>query len=756
MSDHQTDGPFQPPVSIERQNTWVDAALATPQVKSPRAALQNAAVFLVDPERTLSEPDVNGVRTLREGALRTVRTDAGELLVVEVQMHGVAGVVWEHNERISSLWHSTADPSVGGGTKRSLTRVHPWPRESPDEGHEPYAALLSQPPNRQWLTSNTEEASDELDRRDGLRSYDLKEDLVLNGQQEPGMYIPQRFCLVEQPEVNADGVPVHPAEYVGWMAVRGNNRTKRRQDIFGLTSAEVLTGVPANKLGLPGDEVLFDPQFWLEKLSKRLNQEWGEARIAGDDEATAIRATNVAVVTAHLVLGTPNPERLYRIVQMSNRRDHVHPPLEFVPNDRGRALGRSVLGMYVARGVLDEKESQVLSGLAPVNELSVAAKDATVSELRDLRSMMILRELFPTDPHKKLLIRRALSESPPSQLSSPEINRRARAWSALTSESYPAPWNPRIAEVFNAGSVRAGLDFSGRPLRELLNAADKDDEAFEELVAYRAAHWLAAFDIIDADRGSLAGQKTDDDDGAKAARVRRTVKNHLNALRSNRIMAVAVLRELARAMDEGDRRPVRVSRSGALLIEEMSTAWFDREFPKDSGKRRPKVPAPRQSRSTSDAAQNDPGGTAAATALFSQHAWGEQPGSGAAASLAVLPQSAGDGTTPVMGGSTGIGVQVSGASVPFAAAATQPAAATFEEQVAAAASLTQRLLELAEQVEASLTAVSAAAAKAGIDRPLAGRAGAEAARNLARTLPSVRTMRDTVEDLGGRTGQDGA
>ncbi|WP_123529440.1 hypothetical protein [Streptomyces sp. 840.1] len=748
MSDHQTNGPFRSPVSIERQNVWVEAALATPHVKSPRSALQNAAAFLVDPEHTLSEPDVNGVRTIREGALRTVRTDAGEMLVVEVQMHGVAGIVWEHNERISSLWHSTADPSVGRGTKRSLTRVHPWPHESPDEDNQPYAALLSHPPNRQWLTSNTEEASDELDRRDGLRSYDLKEDLVLNGQQEPGMYIPQRFCLAEQPPVGADGVAEHPAEYVGWMAVRGNNRTKRRQDIFGLTSAEVLTGVPASKLGLPGDEVFFDPQFWLEKLSYRLNQEWADAQISGDDEATAIRATNVAVVTAHLVVGTPTPERLYRIVQMSNRRDHVHPPLEFVPNDRGRALGRSVLGMYVAQGVLDERESQVLSGLAPVNELSTAAEDATVSELRDLRSMMILRELFPVDPYKKLLIRRALSESPPSQLSSPEINRRARAWSALTSESYPAPWNPRIAEVFNAGSVRAGLHFSERPLRELLNVADKDDDAFEELVAYRAAHWLAAFDIIDADRGSLAGQKTDDDDGAKAARVRRTVKNHLNALRSNRIMAVAVLRELAKAMDEGDRRPIRVSRSGALLIEEMTTAWFDREFPKDSGKRRPKVPAPRPGPSSAATVQNGSAGTAPATALFPLHTWRHQPGSVATGPFPLLPAPAGAGTAPALGGPGGVGPTVSGE--------TEPGEPSFEERVEAAVTLTRRLLELAEQAEASLTAVSAAAAKAGIARPLAGRDGADAALHLARTLPSVRTMRDTVEDLGGRTERYGA
>jgi len=41
----------------------------------------------------------------------------------------------------------------------------------------------------------------------------------------------------------------------------------------------------------------------------------------------------------------------------------------------------------------------------------------------------------------------------------------------------------------------------------LLAVAENDDEAFEELIAFRAAHWLAAFDIIDADRGSLTGQK---------------------------------------------------------------------------------------------------------------------------------------------------------------------------------------------------------------------------------------------------------
>jgi hypothetical protein len=281
---------------------------------------------------------------------------------------------------------------------------------------------------------------------------------------------------------------------------------------------------------------------------------------------------------------------------MSNRRDHVHPPLEFTQNDRGRALARSVLGAYVAAGNLDERAAEVLSGSAPVTLLPGLPGDASVSELRDLRSMMILKELFPTDRGKRFLIRRALSEAPPSQLSAPEVNRRARAWSALTSESYPNPWNPRIGEMFQVSDVRDGIELSGRPLRDLLAVAEADEAAFEELVSYRAAHWLATFDIIDADRGSLTGQKADDDDATEATRVRRTVRNTLNALRNNsRRQAVAMLRELALAMDQGDRKPRRVSPSGERLVEPMNRTWFNREFPKETGRRSnaPKIPQAR-------------------------------------------------------------------------------------------------------------------------------------------------------------------
>ncbi|MFF1376790.1 hypothetical protein [Streptomyces sp. NPDC058308] len=595
MSEATSDGPFPIPVSRERQETWIEAVLATEGVNLPRGALENIAPFVVDPEETLGEPDEQGVRRLKGGAVRRIRTDAGDMVVAVVRMHGVGGVQWGHNERISSIWRSVADPTVGPATEGTLASVRPW-RRVDDEGNETfYAALESSVANRHALMMNTEDAADALERRDRVRPYDLEADLVLNGQQDPGMYVPQQVCLQENPETDADGNPLYPDAYWGWMAVRGNNRTQKRQSIFRLTSGEVLAGVPREKLERVEEGVICDPRVWLPEFSAVLNREYAETdedELDPTSSSRARRAAAIAVVDAHLVVGTPTPQRLYRIVQMNNRRDHVHPPLEFDALDRSRALGRSVLGMYVAQRVMDEKTAEVLSGLAPIRELPEATPDMTVSELRDLRSMRLLQELFPVDPRRQLLLRRALSEHPPSQLKAGEINQRARTWSALTSESYATPWNPRVGEVFTT-KVRGGVVLSGRRLPDLLAAADTEDAAFDELVAYRAAHWLASFGIIEADRGSLDGQEAVNDAGERIRRSRRTVSNCLQALRheKSRMMAVGVLRSLASAMDDGDRRPWRVSGSGKELPgREMTPVWFDTEFPKETGTR-PRKPA---------------------------------------------------------------------------------------------------------------------------------------------------------------------
>ncbi|MFF4160317.1 hypothetical protein [Streptomyces sp. NPDC001678] len=590
MSEGNAGGPFPIPASREDQEVWIEAVLATTGVNLPRGALENIAPFIVDPNDMLSEPDAHGARTLKASTVRRIRTDAGDLVVAVVRMHGVGGVQWGHNERISSIWRSVADPTVGRETERALASVRPWLGVDGDGRKQCFAALESVVADRRTLIMNAEDAADELKRRDRVRPYDLEEDLVLNGQQDPGMYVAQQVRIEENPERDSDGNPLYPDAYWGWMAVRGNNRTQKRQSIYRLTSSEVLAGVPAEKLEREGGEVVCDPRDWLPEFSTVLNREFAET---GDSEldptsgSRARRAAAIAVVDAHLVIGTPTPQRLYRIVQMNNRRDHVHPPLEFDALDRSRALGRSVLGMYVAQQVMDEKTAEVLSGLVPIRKLPDATADMTVSELRDLRSMRLMQELFPVDPRKRHLLRRALSENPPSQLKSGEINQRARTWSAMTSESYPAPWNPRVGQVFST-RAREGIVLSGRRLPDLLAAADTDDDAFDELVSYRAAHWLASFGIIEADRGSLDGQEAIGDTGERIRRSRRTVMNCLQALRheKSRMMAVGVLKSLAAAMDDGDRRPWRVSSSGKEMVgREMTPLWFDSEFPKETGTR---------------------------------------------------------------------------------------------------------------------------------------------------------------------------
>ncbi|WP_406740096.1 hypothetical protein [Streptomyces atratus] len=598
------EAPYPLPSTRAWQERWIEAVLATEGVNVPQAALENIAPFIVQPKALVTRAGSGGDLRLRPELISQVTTGSGQMLVLKVRMHGAGGVVWPANERITTAWHSVANPA--GTQGRTLARVCPWRRITMDGKERTFAALESAAPSRDWLADSIEWAANELRNRDGARSHNLLEELALHGQQEPGMYVPQYHRLDASEAGAEDG-------YWGWMAVRGNNRTMRRQDLLGITSAQVLTGVPFATLGQHHRSgVAVNPHYWLGALSRKLNDEYQEAVRSGaaDPLAPALRARQVAEVRAHLVIGCPTPDRLFSVVQGGNRRDHVHPPLGFAPNDRARALGRNVLGAYVASGALDTGLAEVLAGTAPIAELpgilarldqkSLAIRlpdqpKHSISSLRDARSMLLLAELFPLDNQdngqKRHLIRHALSEAAPSSLQLADINRRARAWSALTSQSYPRPWNPRVAEIFQR-EARRGFALSGRPLTEVLRAADTDEAAFDELVIFRAAHWLAAFDLIDADRGSLAGQ-SDEEDGTKSNRVRRSVKNILTALRNNRIVAVGLLRELAAAMDSGDRAPRRIMPTGEpeSEAEPANRAWFNRTFPKTIGAQSEQRPA---------------------------------------------------------------------------------------------------------------------------------------------------------------------
>ncbi|MEU6824790.1 hypothetical protein ABZ921_29525 [Streptomyces atriruber] len=740
MTEISAGGPFVAPVSMERQEVWIEAVLATEGANLPRGALENIAPFVVDPESMLSDPDPEGVRTLKGGAIRRLRTDAGDMVIAVVRMHGVGGVQWSYNERISSIWRSIADPTVGPVTEGRLAAVRPWKGVDGDGNEAFYAALESTVANRHALMLDAEDAADALERRDRVRPYDLEADLVLNGQQDPGMYVPQQVRLEEDPERDADGNYLYPEAYWGWMAVRGNNRTQKRQSIFRLTSGEVLAGVPAHKLGRDGDGVICDPRVWLPEFTAVLNREYAETETEEDEldptsSSRARRAASIAVVDAHLVIGTPTPQRLYRIVQMNNRRDHVHPPLEFDAIDRSRALGRSVLGMYVAQGVMDEKTAEVLSGGAPIRELADATPDMAVSELRDLRSMMLLRELYPVEPHRQLLLRRALSEHPPSQLKAPEINQRARTWSALTSESYPTPWNPRVGEIFST-KVRGGIELSGRRLPELLDAAEADDEAFEELVAYRAAHWLAFFEIIEPDRGSLDGQEAVNDAGESIRRSRRGVKNCLQALRhdKSRRMAAGLLRALAAAMDDGDRKPWRVSRSGKELHgREMTPVWFDDAFPKETGTRPRRAVAPVVPRTPTPL----PSAAVAARTVPSGGTWSGSTTSGVASGGAVPGPASG---IPAQATTTG---PVTPGPVVSASATEAP----LDDLVARIEERIQTLHTTSAEVGELLDELAGRSRAAAVGRPITRPRADAAVRLVTQALTMLRKLPESVEDM---------
>ncbi|MGA5564829.1 hypothetical protein ACPCUV_27195 [Streptomyces platensis] len=583
MMAPNSEAPFPPPPTQEWQEKFTNAVLATPGVNVPRPAVEAIAPFVSRPKDLITRATQNVPAQLRPERVRSISTSAGSMVVMTVPLVGYAGMVWERNERQSTAWQSPANPI--SGPARALPPLRSWTVHSAQGVEMAFAALRTQFSTRADLIAVVERAVNELSTRDGDRPYDLQEDLALNGQIEPCLYVAQQ-AVIDEADASESGEAKQ--DFWGWAAVRGNNRTMARQSLFGLTSAEVLAGVPMEKLGMGGRDVSVNPSFWSKKISEQFNEGYRRAVADDDVSARAYRARMVAVVDADLVIGSPTPKRLYQIVQTSNRRDHVHPPLQFKPNDRARALGRTIIAAYVNEGILDPVTADVLTGDLPTSELPGMPADAPVSIQRDFRSMRLLTEFFPTEREttRRRAIRAALSEPPPSQLSRDHVNQRLRAWSALTSVSFSTPWNPRVADVLDVKTAREGITLSERTLTQLLNDAETDVVAFDELLLYRAPNWLAAFDIVEADRGSMGAQRvhaaaSEDEDGEEIAlRIRRGTANALKAMRADRTRAVGLLREIAATMDEGREQPRKIDSDGDTAEGEADRDWFNEAFPK--------------------------------------------------------------------------------------------------------------------------------------------------------------------------------
>ncbi|BFU45749.1 hypothetical protein [Krasilnikovia sp. MM14-A1004] len=580
----KTSGPFQGPPPVEWRERFASALAATSEVNLPSEAIQLLTAYVPNPKNYVSR-DPNGNWQLKSGALRTINTGVGELTYIAVEIVGFAATPWPYNERTSTTWRSPADPACGGA-RPFLPSARTWTEHTANGAMRSFAALQTDVESVLHMSEILDRAETELEKGAGRRQYNLIEDMAQNGQLEPGLLVFQEYVVPQS----------QGRRFVALAAVGGNNRASACHRLHDLTSAEVVGGVPRAKLGLEGSDIAINPVQWLARYAAVRNQEVAEAQTQDVAETSAVRAAKVATVPAHIVVGVNQPDRLQQIVQSSNRRTHAHPPLEFQPNDRSRSVGRGVIASFAEGGLIDQMTAEVLMGDRSVTDMPGVDPNASVSALRDLRSMKLLELFFPTKNQQEARrrLRAALSEPSSSNLGGEQVRQRMRAWSALTSMSYPEPWNPRVADVLGVAAAKDGISLSMRSLHDLLDVAADDATAFEELVVYRAPHWLAAYDIVDADRGSMGAQAVrkdaadpDADDVETERRIRRGVTNAINAMRADRPRAIALLREIAAAMDEG-REPRRIDDGGMVGDAPASQRWFDDAFPKvQRGRGRP-------------------------------------------------------------------------------------------------------------------------------------------------------------------------
>nr|WP_145492102.1 MULTISPECIES: hypothetical protein [Streptomyces] len=538
----------------------VEAALATDGINAPREALSTAFAYTAEPVERLITTE-RGRERIHPARLRFVRVGGEAALELSLRLFGCAGSTWERNERNDTFWASPADPA-SATAKWMLPPIDVW--HAPDG--RPTAALSVTMPGADRVVEVIGRASELLAEGNGRRGYDLTADLLLNGQEDPCLMVAQVYRTPE-------------GDFWAWPTVKGNNRTKSRHQILGTDQAALLTA----------PDLTAALRLWTAERNAELDH-------ADSDEHPARLALQVSVVEARLVAGCTKPELLYQTVQAGNRRDHIHAKLGFTSNNQDRAIGRRVLEEYRAAGIINDTVFGVLAGDLPISRLSECPPEAGVCAQRDLRCMLLLAQFFPVagDNRRRPLIRKAMAEPHGELLNSQHTTERLRAYSALCSVSWPEAWNPRVDDkTVPVANARAGVALSGKNAVQLLVVADKDDDAFGELIRYRAPQWLAAFKLADADRGSMGAQASRGADGDPGGilRARRGIPDVLAAMNARRDRAVGLMREMAAAMEVG-RAPRRVDLFGKVDASGKAAdqAWFDEAFPKGTGLRLPKPP----------------------------------------------------------------------------------------------------------------------------------------------------------------------
>ncbi|MCC3762664.1 hypothetical protein K3N28_06225 [Glycomyces sp. TRM65418] len=548
----------------------------------PLAITDTVAVYVVHPKTYLTRARASQAfeYQLRDDV---VAVDLYGHKIIEVTVHGFAGGPGEYNERIRSAFDAPI--------RRNAVDARTLPAlvTGVDENGKPSAYLTTSQSVDSTKLSNLIDITDEaLRRADGRRGYSLQDDLATFGQHETTLHAVLDRHLRETDDAGHTQV----RHVIDLTAIKGANRSRARQLLFDLSMKDVVYGVERNRLGLEGHGRIADPTVWVPAFANQIKLAFEQSQ--HPLHQTAVKAAAVATVKMQIIVGTESGDDFHNQVFDPNRVDHRRPPLDYDVLDKSESDMRAVLRELKQRGWLTEAARAWLAGEGPDPQ---SYPDEDFVSARDRRDCELYAAAFPQDPDKAAAVRHVLGEPARTHTTQDHMRNRLRMLSSAISAGYRHRWNPRVIDGLRpAKFLKQGGNLTEVPawrsVLDELQHTPKDD-LLHEFLTTRGIHWLAEFEIIEADRGSMEAQSREGEDvngdTLTDKKVRRSAINARAAMLANPTRAIALLRELARAANEGD-RPRQIDTDGQVSPGTVADKWwFDQTFPKFKGRRRPKL-----------------------------------------------------------------------------------------------------------------------------------------------------------------------
>lgn len=492
--------------------------------------------------------------------------------ILRVEVHGFAGAPMEYNERIHTYFASPAQPNV------DPNQVLPQLFTGEGLSAQPAPYLKPKAITREHLAALLDTTTSALSTANRPRTYALDKDLAVHGQQTPGLH-----AVMARTVLGEDG---QQSTVVDLVAIGGNNRAQARLSLFELSAKDIiLNGVDSNlvfakdkpSVGLYST----DSRYWVPKFANLLRDAWNDSEHKFHENAVA--SAKVATVLMDLIVGSDDVKSFHTSVFAPNRIDHRRPPLDYGAADKAIADLKALLLEYAAAdpALMPDAKRRWLSGTGTDPDLKPGE---SVVDARDRRDRALFGLLFPDEKVHADIVRRSLGEPSRSSLTLKDVQWRLALFSAGASDAYPSRWNPRVLNgLVTVAMVKKGgadLPVSGQGWREDLTAITTKSlsgrDAMADFVVVRGMHWLASFGLVDADRGSVSGQRTEEGE----QRVRRTMTSVRDALAYEPGRAVGLFNEIYLAFEEG-RTPRQIDEAGKPIEDTTATSnWFNVTFPK--------------------------------------------------------------------------------------------------------------------------------------------------------------------------------